>query len=107
METKIFQKGRIVRVMQGIACGNPLGTITKVLSKPGEVTDFESEMMGHVKGSEEYVLCEAIGENSNRTYQNKPCWYEHINDLAPATEEEKVEYRKSKKQYHEQGQENE
>ena len=93
--------GRIVVVVEATAFGNPPGTITKILSKPGAVPDAWFKKMGvrHSPFMTDLVMCEKkLNHITNHTarYLNKPATYEHISDLIPATEEEKKLYRKSK-----------
>lgn len=100
-ETKI---GNIVVVMEGTAFGNLPNTVTKVLSKQGAVPDSLFEAIGKryplVSANNRTVMCEARGVSQHipktKRFLNKPATYEHIDDLRPATEEEKQLYRKSK-----------
>ena len=97
-EQKGFPIGRIVRIMDGITYGNKAGAITKILSKPGIVTDREVTI-GIKNGKHKLLqLCEAISSKNNGiTYNNKLCFYEHIHDMIPASIEEKKAYHKNKK----------
>lgn len=99
-ETRI---GSIVVVVEGTAFGNSPGTVTKILSKQGAVPDSLFEAIGkrypQVTVNNRTLMCEAKGMShvySVKRFLNKPATYEHIDDLRPATEEEKQSYRKSK-----------
>ena len=73
------------------------GTVTKVLAKPGIRNDEASKFMGTRNSGRTFeVLCQAVSRPSPGTYLNKQCFYEATNDLQPATEQDKIKFRKTK-----------
>ena len=96
---KSFPIGRIVKIIDGITFGNKANSITKVLGRPGTVTDQETSI--NVKTGKHMLLqiCENVtsGRVSTCKYNNKSCFYENVNDMISATEEEKKLYHKNKK----------
>ena len=94
---KSFPIGRIVKVINGMTFGNKANTITKVLAKSGVVSDGETGI-GVRNGKHMLLqLCENVTSNTHATYNNKQCFYEHVDDLILATTEEKKLYHKNKK----------
>lgn len=82
----------IVVVINGEARGNLPGTITQVLSKPGEVSDSVTKHYNITssKNCAHKVFCEDKRWNTpSKLFNNKPALYELISDLRPATEKEK------------------
>lgn len=96
MENQL-RKGMIVVVVTGKAYGNRPGTITKIVSREGEVSDLVHEYTGKgfhssLKGT---ILCEAKESPwSKLLYCNKKVVCEDLSDLKPATAFEKNLYRK-------------
>ena len=84
---------RIVRVVNGTCLGNKAGTIVKILSKPGRFTDQATRTSKTLYSDKimNKVLCEPITAFSTNTLNNQPVCYEHLNDLVPATEHEKLQ----------------
>ncbi len=89
------------------ALGNIPGTITKIVSKPNEVMDSIFEITGDRGGTSfnnlsdlnVQVFCEAVNSSCVPIiYRNKEVHTENLLCLRLATEEEKVKWRKYKKQ---------
>ena len=93
-ELKINQ---LVKVVEGKAKGNKAGTIVKILSKPGRLADQDALTSTNEYASKlmNKVLVENITGNGRHLTlnNNKKVCYECINDLVPATEEEKIKRR--------------
>jgi len=102
MENNRIRVGSIVKVVGGAALGNEAGTITKVLSKPGTLSDELARSINkrHSPKMNRYVMCEAISHVHDCHYMNKHSLWEIVLDLIPATEIEKDEYRKFKNRKH-------
>ena len=100
---KGFPIGRIVKIVDGVTFGNKANSITKILAKPGIVTDSEARL--EIKNGKHLLLqlCENVtsGRISTSTYNNKGCFYEHVDDMVFPNEEEKKQYRKNKKSNYE------
>lgn len=93
-ELSKIRKGIIATIIHGKAGGNPPGSTVKILSSPGEVNDRLFAIIGKRthEQSMEQILCERIYNQDMKftaTYNNKPCFYEYISDLRPATSIEK------------------
>ena len=107
MHKNQIKRGMIVVVKEGIAYGNPPGTITKILGRPGEVVDEYFITTGKRSYKEapyqkQLVVCENIEWQSGTShlhFRNKPARYEFVNDLRPATTEEKEYYQKLKRSW--------
>ena len=88
MELKQIKKGIIV-VVSVEQFGNPVGTITKIVSRPGEVTDYVT--------AKTCVMCEATGKlYTSLRCNNKPVCFENILGLRLANDREKEQYRNGK-----------
>lgn len=103
MTKKEIKVGMIVTVMDGVNFGNHSNTVTKVLSRPGAVSDKLFEHIGKrypdLSTLKNRVLCEDMREFIGLVpikFKNKPATHESIVDLRPATEEEKAIYRNQK-----------
>ena len=99
MGKNIFTKGRIVVIKDNESMGNPEGSIVKVLSKPGEVSDRACAAIGktHMIESEDQVMCEArsdLHRMSNIRFNNKPAYYHKLSSLRLAYSDEKKAYAK-------------
>lgn len=100
---KSIVANRIVKVIDGKAIGNRPGTIVKILSRPGRLTDQIALISTklYVDKIMDKVLCESItGGNNTNTLNNKPVCYEYISDLQPATEYEKTQRKLNNQQPH-------
>ena len=90
------KKGLIVVVESNTSWGNPIGSITKILGKPGEISDTLFLATGKKEDPllRDYVLCEARPEirQTTRTCNNKPAFYQKINGLRLANANEKQAY---------------
>ena len=76
MELKQIKKGIIV-VVSVEQFGNPVGTITKIVSRPGEVTDYvfkaTGERVSELMTAKTCVMCEATGKlYTSLRCNNKP-----------------------------------
>lgn len=92
--------GMIVTVINAKTYGNGAGTTTKVLSKPGALTDNMFKLLGRrykIGHLTSLVLCEDKRGVQTTTFRNAPAVYEHLADIRPATEVEKAEYRRKSK----------
>jgi len=91
-----IRKGSIVVIQNGVMLGNPADTITKVISRPGELSDKDRSSFGNnTPIPKKHILVAAEDNTYNPFYLNKPAYYELIADLRPATEEEKKKFRKN------------
>lgn len=103
MKPNEVKRGMLVVVQEGYTMGNEPGTITKVLSRPDELSDWAFKLMGRRKvknytpSEQSVVYCEDISGISSGTFRNVPCYAELLHDLRPATEAEKKLYHKLKK----------
>lgn len=107
MEKNEIKKGMIVVIENGVTFGNKPGTITKVLSRPNRFTDQTAEHVGSFYQKAypgTFVLCDVDAEEDifqllkeQSTCNNKPCYLERVDDLRPATDEEKRLYIKNKR----------
>jgi len=91
------RKGLIVVVIRGNSFGNKTGTITKVVSKPGAVSDKAFEATGKQlsNGAKNTIFCEPHNHSySTITYNTKEVALEFISDLRIATDVEKELYYK-------------
>ena len=100
MELNEIKKGIIV-VVSVEQFGNPVGTITKIVSRPGEVTDYvfkaTSKQESNVKEALRFIMCEATGKPyTSLRYNNKPVCFEDILNLRLANDQEKEQYQKGK-----------
>jgi len=102
MNRNEVKKGRIVvitNIENGvITMGNPQGSIVKILSKPGEISDEVFKVIGistH-RIQRNRVLCERAKTLNffNVHYNNIPAFYEDIDSLKLATIDEKKAYSK-------------
>ena len=91
---KRIRKGSIVVVIEGSACGNEAGTITKVLAKSTRVADSVMMATGkaHHNSYNSLILCKPLGEWKEKC-NNAPCVYEFVSDLRLANETEKSLFR--------------
>jgi len=97
MNQNKLKVGMIVKVVDGKAFGNKGGTITKILSKQGRSTDQNIKFGAplYQKGNtSQLILCMPCTYPYRRTLNNRPICYEYVNDLIPATQEEKKMFRK-------------
>ena len=95
MNQNKLKVGMIVKVVNGEAFGNKSGTITKILSKQGRSTDQDIKFGAPLyREGSLYILCMPCTYSHIRTLNNKPSCYEAVDDLIPATQEEKKMFRK-------------
>lgn len=92
-----FDKGRIVVVKNGLAYGNPPGTITKIIATKGEHIDtFDIFNTLNPPLDNKYRLCESVRPTYMK-YLNKTVVIELVDDLQIANKQEKKQYYKSRK----------
>ena len=96
MNQNKLKVGMIVKVVNGEAFGNKSGTITKILSKQGRSTDQDVKFGAPLyREGSPYILClPCTYPYRRRTFNNQPICYEYVEDLIPATQEEKKMFRK-------------
>jgi hypothetical protein len=95
--TKVFKKGTIVTVIEGRAFGCSPNTVTKILSKPGRVSDESAELLGKFYTESTYLIMVAC-QHSKSTCNNRPASYEYVDDLRLATEYEKKKFKSNNNQ---------
>ena len=97
MKRNQVRKGLII-VVETELFGNYVGSITKIVSKPGEVEDrsFQATGMKTTKELEAQmsVMCEPTTvPHTALRFNNKPVCFERIENIRLATEPEKELYR--------------
>jgi len=88
-------KGRIVVVIIGNSFGNKTGTITKILSKPGALSDKVFRVIGKAisDGPKNWVFCRPHNHSySTILYNKQEVALEYISDLRYATPAERELY---------------